>query len=128
MHKTSIIFVLFFNYMVIALVDGSIQNDTRAVSKRTFDHRPTECGNKPRPHSVHMEFDDVTIQMFRLRQENAELRESLRLERAETTRLKALTDELGQKLEQREKELREHDTAARTKVREGRDSSFIWPK
>lgn len=59
---------------------------------------------------MHFDFDDdITLQLMRLREENAELRESLRLERKESTKLRALNDELGQKLDECQKELRENE-------------------
>lgn len=89
----------------------SIQNENK-----TCRSVATDSNGKPRPHSTHLEFDDVTIQLIRLRQENAELKESLRLEKKECTKLRALNDELGFKLEEHQREAREAEATKTTKV------------
>lgn len=59
---------------------------------------------------MHFDFDDdITLQLMRLREENAQLRESLRLECKESAKLRAVNDELGQKLDECQKELRENE-------------------
>lgn len=62
---------------------------------------------------------------MRLRHENDDLRESLRLERNESTKLRALNDELGQKLDVCQKEKQDMEMAAKTKVSV---SSFLFSK
>lgn len=95
----------------------SIQNESRSTARRSLDRLVN--GSKPRPHSMHLEFDDMAIQLIRLRQENAELKESLRLERKESTKLRALNDELAHKLElcRREREAKEQEASSKPKVR-----------
>lgn len=101
----------------LTLYANSIQNESRSTARRSLDRLVN--GTKPRPHSMHFEFDDMAIQLIQLRQENAELKESLRLERKESTKLRALNDELANKLEvyRREREAREQEASAKPKVR-----------
>lgn len=93
---------------------NSIQSDDR-YGRKTSENTVAKQ-HRQRPHSTHLEFDDITIQLMRLRQENDELRESLRLERKESTTLRALNDELGQKLDVFQKEKQDMEMAAKTKV------------